>query len=178
MDSSRDGGTVDATDSKSVVRKGVWVRIPLPVPAREPHPFLREKPARTAGGSRKNRREPLSGFWLKGRWNWCAGPGGAFNGFACPGPSQARQEPPLRRAAPTNLRRSRTTLDKPEPSVPFAVTTVTRPQRTGPTCRIPHSPGRDGSSPGRVAVVYTPSTSASRRSPNRVIATTKRATSP
>ena len=28
---SRDGGTVDATDSKSVVRKGVWVRIPLPV---------------------------------------------------------------------------------------------------------------------------------------------------
>ena len=27
----RGGGMVDATDSKSVVRKGVWVRVPLPV---------------------------------------------------------------------------------------------------------------------------------------------------
>ena len=29
---SRSGGMADATDSKSVVRKGVWVRLPPPAP--------------------------------------------------------------------------------------------------------------------------------------------------
>jgi hypothetical protein len=47
-----------------------------------------------------------------------------------------------------------------------------------PPAASPHSPGRDGSSPGKVAAVYTPTSFASSWFPNRLRATTNSATSP
>ena len=80
---SRDGGTVDATDSKSVVRKGVRVRIPLPVLTLSTRSCVRN--LRIALETHARTGKALSGFLANRRWSWCAGPGGAFIGFACPG---------------------------------------------------------------------------------------------